>query len=174
MFRNTYEGVVDRWKVDLIRERARRWGFRREDLEDAEQEIILDVADFRFDAAKSNGATERTALTAIIDHRLCTLLRSKRRYQQHVAKAAAQVAMDDEPLAASTNSSPNGDLVLDMQEAVAALPDFERAICQSLALGHSLTEIAAQLGCSRHAVGKAVARIRLRFESLGLGDWIRG
>lgn len=174
MYSNTYEGIVDGWKADLIRERARRWGFRHEDLEDAEQEIILDVANFHFDAAKSNGAAERTALISVIDRRLCTLLRSKRRYQQHVAEAMAEVAVDDERLAASTNSGPNGDLVIDTQEAVAALPDFERAICQSLALGYSLTEIATQLGCSRHAVRKTVTRIRQRFESLGLSDWVRG
>ena len=64
--------------------RAKRLGIRRHDLEDAQQEIVLDVLDFRFDAAKSNGACERTALTSLIDRRLMTMLRAKRRYAQRV------------------------------------------------------------------------------------------
>ncbi len=65
MNRHAYEGVVDHWKVDLIRTRARRLGVRRHDLEDAQQEIALDVQKFHFKSAKSNGACERTAHPAL-------------------------------------------------------------------------------------------------------------
>ena len=79
---NIYEGVIDDWKVELFRMCAKRLGIRRHDLEDVQQEIVLDVLDFRFDAAKSNGACERTALTSLIDRRLMTMLRGKRRYSR--------------------------------------------------------------------------------------------
>ena len=74
---NHYEPVLQKWQSDLIIARARRMGFRGHDLLDAQQEVALAVMLFRFDLAKSNGAAETTALTALIDRQLKTMLRAK-------------------------------------------------------------------------------------------------
>ncbi len=58
----SYDGLVERWIVDLIAARARRMGFRTGEIPDIQQQIILEVMAFRFDADKSNGAKESTAL----------------------------------------------------------------------------------------------------------------
>jgi hypothetical protein len=84
MKRLDYNGQVEPWKVDLIISRAKRMGFRCDEIEDAQQTIIFDVMCFRFNTTKSNGATETTALIALIDNRLKSLLRSKTRYQAHI------------------------------------------------------------------------------------------
>ena len=39
----SYEGLVERWKVDLISERARRMGFRPDEIPDVQQQIIMEV-----------------------------------------------------------------------------------------------------------------------------------
>ena len=57
-------------KLNLIKSRARLQGFRRHSLEDAVQEVALVVLEFEYDAEKSNGATETTALVTVIDRRL--------------------------------------------------------------------------------------------------------
>jgi hypothetical protein len=54
-------------KLNLIKSRARLLGFRRHDLEDAVQEVMLAVLEFEYAPEKSNGATETTALTTVID-----------------------------------------------------------------------------------------------------------
>ncbi len=75
MFKNNYASVIEKWKVDLIVSRARRLGFRRQDLDDAQQQIVVELLSFEFDPTRSNGATEETAVTALIDHQLLSLRR---------------------------------------------------------------------------------------------------
>ena len=57
-----YKGVVEDWKVELIRARIRACGVGEDEAQDAEQELLLKVRDFRFDLAKSNDAAEWTIL----------------------------------------------------------------------------------------------------------------
>lgn len=67
MFDNSYDGVLDDWKLKLITRRARRMGFRDFELDDAQQQTVLALLHFRFDPARANGACESTAVTAVID-----------------------------------------------------------------------------------------------------------
>lgn len=172
---NRYDGIVDAWKIELIASRAKRLGIRRHDLEDAQQEIVLDILNFRFDAAKSNGACERTALTSLIDRRLMTIARTKKRYEKHVGpmpkKTRDDGAEEREP---STEPIEQHSLAMDVREAIGALSDDEQAVCAALAGGASTADIARQLGRSWHGAAKLVARVRRHFEVLGLDAWIRG
>ena len=153
--------------------RAKRLGVRRHDLEDAQQEIVLDVLHFRFESAKSNGACERTALTSLIDRRLMTMLRTKRRYAQRVR--SQPVAMQDdgqeEPF---TEPIPLQQLVIDVRGTVARLSIEERSICRSLAEGDSIAEIARRLGRNWHSINKILVRVRQHFECIGLNGWVCG
>ena len=46
MLTNSYEGVLENWKVRLICQRARRMGFRGFELDDVQQQVALALLDF--------------------------------------------------------------------------------------------------------------------------------
>ncbi len=164
MDRCGYDGVVDAWKVELIVARARRMGFRRDEINDAQQGMILDVVAFRFDAAKSNGAKESTVLQALIDNQLKKMCRTTARYRARLER------LKEEPLPES--ACPDQARGLDIQAAVASLSEPERAVCRALGEGCSKEEIARRLDCGWHKVDRLVRRIREHFEELGLDAYL--
>ena len=155
-----YDGVVEPWKAELIVARARRMGFRPDEIPDIQQQMILDVAAFRFDASKSNGAKESTALQCIIDNQLKKIRRSRARYRAHLNRVGRDATSD--------YSSPPMDTVQDVRAALAGLPEREQCLCRALADGYSRHEIAKRLGCGWHTVDRILRRIRRSLEELGL------
>lgn len=166
MYGNDYGNEVEKWKVELIVERARKLGFRRDELEDVQQELILDVIAFEYDESRSNGATERTALTSLIDHRLKTLRRSQRRYQDHIEQ------VEPLPEADERQDIEHQQRRIDVEDAVAGLPEEDQELCRDLAEGRSITEIANKSGCGWHTVKRRVNQIRDHFEMHELDEWI--
>jgi hypothetical protein len=57
-------------------------GFRRQDLDDVQQQVSIALLQFNFDEARSNGASERTAITAVIDRQLRKIRRSVKKILQ--------------------------------------------------------------------------------------------
>ena len=160
--RSNYNGITEAWKVSLLIRRAKRFGFRRHNLEDAVQEIILDVIQFKYVPEKSNGASEMTALTAMIDNRLMAMLRSSTRYQAYLEKYQKTVEGEYDPDAKNMN-------VADVRTVVSALPTDQQAICHALAAGNTKHQVAQALGYGWHRVARAVQAIRSRFEERGFG-----
>jgi RNA polymerase sigma factor (sigma-70 family) len=159
-----YDGVIEKWKVNLICTRARLMGFRGHELPDAMQEAALEVLAFRYDPDRANGATERTALTTVIDNRLRKMKRAATRYKAHVetmGQDATEFSRDEvDPCA------------MDVASALADLTPREREVCQGLADGLNMTEIARQIGCGWHTVERIVKRLRGQFRDMGLAGWI--
>ena len=64
-FRNDYGDLIERWKVDLIRERSRRFFFRQDEIPDIEQIVVMELlnADHRPDIP--GGASETTFVIAV-------------------------------------------------------------------------------------------------------------
>jgi RNA polymerase sigma factor (sigma-70 family) len=155
---------IHTWKLALVRQRAKQLGLHGSDLDDAQQEIALDVLAFQYQPDRSNGATEQTALTAFIDGRLKTMLRSKRRYQHHLDQLKQFVTQDAESIDA---------MRVDVHLAIAQLPERERTLCLALSRNENLREIAERWGCSWHTVARCLARVRRHFLALGLDDWLR-
>jgi RNA polymerase sigma factor (sigma-70 family) len=164
MHNNRYTDIVDHWKIDLLRIRARRLGLGAHDIQEAEQDIVPLLAAFQFDP--SNGATERTALTRVIDNRLKNAKRRAARYARHIAES--RNTKRDEAIDTTARSL----LVIDVRDAVAGLPDRERAVCRGLLDGYSVHEIAKQLGCTWHTVRRVLDGIRERFPAMGLDGWL--
>lgn len=165
MIANSYRNVVPPWQVELVARRAKRMGFRHDELADLQQRIVPHLAAFQFDARRSNGAAPRTAVVAVIDQQLKAAARASERYRRHLERwrAAAlhqRIAVTDEAVA----------MALDVRQAVATLPPRERLVCEALSNGATLADIAGQLGCNWHAVRRLVRNIRMRFEALGLQD----
>lgn len=90
---NNAERLTLEEKLDLVKSRARIMGFRRHDLEDAVQEVMLSVLEFEYDVEKSNGATETTALTTVIDRKLISLKRVNRRRAKILERATDELAL---------------------------------------------------------------------------------
>lgn len=166
MKKNVYTGVLEQWQVDLIVGRARRLGFRGPDIEDALQDVAIELMGFRFDPAKANGASEATAMTSFIDFRLSKLRRKERRYREHLERL--QQIRPQLPMVVE-----QGPLALDVREATAVLAPEEQQICRALSEGKQVTEIAETLGRSWFSVYRVIVRIRRRFADRGLEDWIR-
>lgn len=170
--RNDYGSLVERWKVDLITARARKKGFRTDEIDDAEQEIVPAIMRFVYDPSKANGATETTALTALIDRQLTFIQRGcarrrkyERRYQQlHGAPACAPLEPDHQHRVG---------LTMDVRQAVADLPPLEQAVCAALARDEARFQIATEMCLTRYGLGRVIDGIRERFEAIGLDSWMR-
>jgi DNA-binding NarL/FixJ family response regulator len=158
----------EQWKDDLIRLRARRLGFRGHDLDDARQEVALHVWSFRYQKARSNGACESTALTALVDRQLKALLRRRGRYDRHLERLRCEQAA----AAGRNGHHERVQLIIDVREAVARLAPIEQAVCHGLASGHSISRIAGDLGRAWHTIRRIIDGIRTHFETLGLNGWL--
>ncbi|MFM2096838.1 MAG: hypothetical protein RIS70_3962, partial [Planctomycetota bacterium] len=157
--------LIDTWKLKLITSRAKRRGLRGVDLEDAQQTLVLELLGFVFDPAKSNGATEATALVAVIDRRLAMMRRGERRHvarTERFKESLGQAASDE------GSHVPHTNLSLDVRAAVADLPPVAQQICNALAEGQSVNEIARQLGMQWRAVRKQIDSISAYFVCRGL------
>jgi len=159
MLENDYRGVVADWKVELLVRRAKKMGFRRHDLEDVQQEVILDVMKFEYDPSRSNGASEETALTAVIDKRLKMMVRGRKREQQRMEVIAPRQATEYPP--------PDG-LALDVNDVTSRLSPDDQAVCRAMSEGECPRQIAVRLGWSWRRVEQAIARIRQHFTAAGL------
>ena len=160
-----YNGVIETWKVDLITQRAQALGFRRDELPDVLQEVVLTLLEFQYNPQHAGGASEQTVLTNVIDKQLLKMKRSAKRYQMHVERFG-QDATEFSP--DEVNPCP-----MDVADAVATLTPKQQAVCQALADGLSTAQIADKWGCGWHTVERIKRRIHQRFEEMGLEGWIK-
>jgi len=167
---NGYDGVVERWKVRLVLRRARRLGVPRGEWDDALQEIVPHVARFRYDPGQSNGATESTALIALVDNRLKMLLRQKTREERREKRYAARRGL------AADGPDPHrhdaAALRLDVHTALAGLSSHELLVCRRLSEGGRISQIARDLGASWHRVERMVVGLRGVFGAMGLDGYL--
>lgn len=158
-------------KLDLVKSRARIMGFRRHDLEDAMQEVMLSVLEFQYDPDQPNGGSEATALTTVIDRKLVSLKRVNRRHAR-----IAQRATDE--LDASCQGFEDGPCIEDdsaerrltseeIASIIATMDDDMQQVCRLLMDGHSENAIAEQLGMGWQRVARLVSLIRERLEAAG-------
>ena len=154
-------------KLDLIRSRAVRFGIKRHDLEDAIQDVVVDLLQFTPDPSKTNGASESTILIAVIDRRLMEWLRSRKRYRDMVDRCGALLPSEGE--SATDGGYATSELAIDVATVLSQLPDFEQQVGQMLTEGHTVTSITRKLNLGRQRVEDAVATIRTRLAEAGLG-----
>lgn len=158
-------------KQELIRSRAVRLGLRRHDLEDAVQDVMLDLLEFSPDPEKTNGASESTILVAVIDRRLMEGLRTRNRYQDMVERCGAMLPSEDELLVDGEFGS--CDLAMDVDTILSQLSDFEQRVGRMLMAGHTITSITREFKVGRQCVEDAVAAIRTRLVEEGLSGEVQ-
>lgn len=170
-FTNTYSGLIDDWKIELIDQCAWRRGFRWDELPEVRQEIALDIHQFQYDP--SHGASERTALTTLIHQRLSHIIRTRTRRRANEVPCAEFVeeegTVDD-----SADPHHQQDLHFDLAPVLATLEPVERKVCAGLAQGDSLRTLSTSLRLSRYEIGRTIERIRARFTDAGLRAWVVG
>ena len=166
MFTNNYAGMVPPEVLELITRRVRYHRIPPDELDDLQQQIVPLLIDFRYDPAIANGASETTAMVAVIDNQIKTHRRARRRYRRKIERFQMQTR---EP---STTPHDQVDLRLDLERVLAQLSERDRAICQQLGQGHTTTDIAQRLNCGRDTVDYAVWRLRKVFKDAGLQIWV--
>ena len=175
MERNEYGGLIARWKVDLIRARAKRLYFREDEIDDLEQVIVQQLIKVDFDPDVPGGASERTFVIAVIDRQLLKVKRNRQRDKRRAGFESASLDADPvftEKAFFALSRSEKHELRMDVQQTLIGLTPTERAICEALSQGHSQAEIARTTGRSKAAICNEVKRLRSKFRKWGLGDYV--
>ncbi|MBI1373707.1 MAG: sigma-70 family RNA polymerase sigma factor [Phycisphaera sp.] len=175
MHANSYVGIVEPEVTRLIISRARRLRIAGDEIDDLQQQIVPKLAEFEFDASRSNGATPMTAMTSVIDNQLKTHLRAKRRYQSRIEhmKSKSRALASGRPVWPNHVTQPEPvDLRMDLADAMGELSQRDRVVCDGLSKGQTIKAIAERLGCGRDTVNRAIVRIRNIFTAAGLKAWI--
>jgi len=171
--RNTYQGLLDDWKFDLIVTRAKCHGFHDHEIDDAIQEVVLDVLAFRYDPAQSNGATESTALTTVIDNRLRMIRRAELRHHKRIERFKLHHGVDESrdryPQPTEDKTAP---LIVDVREAIAKLPPKQQQLCKTLMTGETLADVARRKGGDWHVAARMLAHVRRHFIDAGLKEYL--
>ena len=169
--RNDYGDLIAGWKLDLLLARARRLNFNKDELEDLQQELVLDILNFDYDPHNASGATEETALTRVIDNRLISILRKKLSdavgRQDYLRRFGAD---GGEPVWLDVEAAEEArlDLSLDIEQILDGLPPLEREACLAFAGGKSTNAVAEALGLPWRQVAKLVGRLRKVFTDAGV------
>ena len=169
--RNDYGDLIAGWKLDLLLARAHRLNFNRDELEDLQQELVLDILNFDYDPHNAFGATEETALTRVIDNRLISILRKKLSdavgRQEYLRRFGAD---GGEPIWLDVEAAEEAqrDLSLDVEQILASLPPLERQACLAFAKGMSKNAVAEELGIPWREVTAIAGRLRKLFTDAGI------
>lgn len=161
---NEYAGAFEDWKIEAMRSRARRMGFRGADLEDALQDLAMELLDFKFDAERANGCQESTVLINLIDCRLKDMRRGKKRASDRDEKIAKFNKSHEADMEAPQRIESEAEINLLTRK----MPQFDQAVLKYLKDGKTIKWIARKLDCRWHTVKLAVERIRMEMDLHGL------
>jgi hypothetical protein len=174
MKENAYDGLLEQWKVELIVRRAQRKCFRPDEVDDLLQEIVPIIVGFSFDESKSNGATEATVLTALIDRRLlhirrCIARREKHHENYRQTYGPREGSKPAEP--AVLDHIEKTGMRLDLWDMVNSSSRLERIVCKALSRGVPRSGIARRLRLSSYEIERIIDRIRDRFRVRDMHEW---
>lgn len=166
MERNGYEGLMEGWKLAMIRAEIASMRFPAHERDDAMQEAVLAVLDFTYQPEKANGTSEEATFHAVIRQRLSHFRRKalratgrERRYLQIVGNVEEQCVPDTTEAVALSE---------DVSAVLRKLSPKQRAAVEAVARGGTLDEIAEKLGTSRYHIQMALFVARQHFEAHGM------
>ena len=108
-------------------------------------------------------------ITAVIDRQLRCILRSRLRYTNRIT-GSENIPSEVIDSSYGINTARHISLLEDLAIARSHLSPMAQQICDALADGQSINEIAKSMGMSWHTVHKHVDAIRECFASHGLSD----
>jgi len=159
---NRYAGILDNHLYRRIVRRARRRGFRGQDVDEAVHTVVLYLTGFNSPAPALTA--QPSCLPTIIDRQLVMLHRSRSRRQHQLEEWALRAG----GVPAETVPDQSWQIQEDVRKAIAALPHLEQRVCSGLLEGLSLDAIARRLGVDWHTVYRQRVQIRRHFEAFGL------
>lgn len=194
MIQAEFDPSDDRYLRGIIRRKVRqligRAGFTRQDREDLEQEIFARVLQGlrKFDPAKAH---RNKFVTAIVERYVANVLRNKRaekRDHRRITSLNVTITLagdakvelsqtisvrerDAQRRRESRDDCALSDLRADIGAFIAALPDDLRELAEGL-MANSISEIARETGIPRTTLHDKLRRLRQRFESTDLRDYL--
>ena len=175
--KNNYGNLLEPWKMDLALKRARKRRFGPDELEDAQQDLIQAMLNFKYEPARSNGATETTVITALIDNRLSLIRRGQTRRRKHEdLYRETRGSFEGKPIPDKVDPIDARAMALefDMDEVMDRLTTLEQVICIRLSRGDSRLQISIALRLSRYALDRLIKGLREKFEAWGFDSWLGG
>lgn len=193
-----FERYLDIDTLRLIRRKARylagRYGFQLYEAEDIQQSLILDCLERlrRFDPQRG---TRANFARSIVSHGVATLIEARRcrRGGYDVGHLSLSAPIDNNNLNRSTladvisendyhnrmgrSSKPVEQILhlkLDVNRAIAALPDSLRRICRLLMVLDHVAQVGAAVGISRATLHRRIRIIRAAFARFPLSDYKQG
>ena len=166
---SNYKGVIEEWKVALILAIAKKRGVPKDEWEDVVQELILDVKKFQYDAANEAGATEATAIAAVIERRIIDMFRSKKREQKMMRKFQQLREVNTDSVDAHEETI---DLPLDVITALETLKPTEYKVCALLMKGKTSEYIAKRLKWTWRKMDSVTSHIGHQFTKHNLGHYV--
>lgn len=169
-FIDMYAGALEPWQVRLALSRIQALRFARQDWPDLMQELAMVIVQFEYDPARGHGASAETALYGAINRHLLYLLRGRCRDCKRFVQYLRMLGLSLENIGDEWEPSfePDTPLALDLEQAVAGLPNFDQDVAARLAEGMSCAQIARALECEWKTVKKAMGRIKAHFQELGI------
>ena len=193
---NAKQRILAGYAREVIRHKARqligKYGFTRDDYDDLQQEMMLDLLR-RLGKYDSSKAGLNTFVARIVDRKISTLIRhqrqEKRDYRRPVCSLDAKVedqdgqargldeilsqdAFDEEVARHDRPEAERVDLRLDLTLVLDELPDDLRQLARLLQT-RTVAEIARELGVPRSTLyEKGIARLRKIFEDNGLREYL--
>ncbi|MBI1900551.1 MAG: sigma-70 family RNA polymerase sigma factor [Planctomycetia bacterium] len=184
---------IDRFARGIIRRKVKqlvgRAGFKQQDREDLEQELILRLLQ-ALPSFNPKKAHRNAFVTTVIERAVASILRDKQAEKRDHRRVSSLFVLIDTPCGptelASTISQAEYDarrgrcprsleemaqLIRDVADLMARLPPDLRDLAEPL-MTQSKSEIARELDTPRTTLNEWVRRIRRRFERAGLKDYV--
>ena len=169
-----YDKVMASWKVDMAVRRLRKLGFPGRYWPDLMQELAILILGFQYDSNRADGATEQTALYAVITKHLLYRMRGRYRelhgfdrYLRHLGVHEDGTTLEPDPFVEFITP-----LQLDVRQQIARLPAFERAVAEGLSQGRNKAELAREHDRDWHTINAAARRIGEHFKAGELDGWV--
>jgi DNA-directed RNA polymerase specialized sigma24 family protein len=167
---NSYEGAFEAWKMRLAVSRIKALGFPKADWPDIMQDLAVVILEFEYDPNHDNGASEQTALYAVINRHLLSLMRRRYRNRRGFDRYLRRLGIHEDGTYVGPDPcvEVNFALGMDVERALSSLSEFDRAVAHGLTESLSKAAMSRRLGCQWNTIHKAMRRIREHFEELGI------
>ena len=173
-WRNKYGKLIEEWKVGMVTARAKKYGFRDDEIPDIEQQIVPELLKVNFKPELSDGAKETTFVIGVIDRHLKKVFRDRHRNVRRANYETSCLNVEDVVTHRSffkMRESKRTALRIDLESAMAGLSAEEKEICKGLMKGNTQTEMAKTMGKSKAAMSNAVSKLREKFRKWGLDGY---
>lgn len=186
-----YEAFA-KWELELAEGKAKglvgKHGFTPGDYDDLRQDLLLQIY-MKRETRKGWSritASERTVMSRILDNRVRDIIDAahtdKRKVQLFSDSISPQSnedtdrdVIDEETVfrwMRKTSPADDRDLLIDMQATLLDLSAIQKRVCELLAQGQSISDVARNLNIKRTTLNREISRLRKIFYKRGLKTYV--